>query len=193
MTKETIEGLPEPLQSMVAGIKRRSYDDSRKQFMTESSLTVINFDRFSKYYCRQLGIANLPDTNDALYITADGKWVFIEFKNGTIKKDEIYRKIYDSLIMLIETGIIPDFAYARCRMSYILVYNREVILRDRGETSFSSRMKIHRHMEHKSDEIFCLFDLEKFKGYLLEDTKTYTKEQFEEEFVKKYERIEGIA
>lgn len=50
MTKETIEGLPEELQELVAGMKGRSYDESRKQYMTESQLKVINFDRFSKYY-----------------------------------------------------------------------------------------------------------------------------------------------
>lgn len=43
------------------------------------------------------------------------------------------------------------------------------------------------------DEIFCLFDLRKLRGYLFEDTQTYTKEQFEEQFVKKYEKIEGIT
>lgn len=88
MTKETIEGLPEELQELVAGMKGRSYDESRKQYMTESQLKVINFDRFSKYYRKTTGVEKEPTTNDALYKTATGKWVFIEFKNGTIKKDE---------------------------------------------------------------------------------------------------------
>ena len=193
MTKETIEGLPEELQELVAGMKGRSYDESRKQYMTESQLKVINFDRFSKYYCKTTGVAKEPTTNDALYKTATGKWVFIEFKNGTIKKDEIYRKIYDSLIMMIETGMIPDFAYARTQMSYILVYNKEIILQEKREKEQTSKDRMHRHMEEKADEIFCLFGLEKLREYLFEDTQTYTKEQFEKEFVEKYEKIEGIV
>ena len=31
MTKETIGGLPEELQKLVAGMKRRSYDESRNK------------------------------------------------------------------------------------------------------------------------------------------------------------------
>lgn len=132
------------MQSMTATLKHCSKDDASSDYMTESRLLAVNFDRFSKYYCQVVKIAQQPKTNDALYCTEDGKWYFVEFKNGSIKKDEIYRKIYDSLIMLIEAGMIPDYQFSRENISYIL-----------------------------------------------DETNTYTKEQFEQLFVKKFEKIEG--
>ena len=145
MTKEAIEKLPEVMQSMTATLKRCSKDDASSDYMTESRLLAVNFDRFSKYYCQVVKIAQQPKTNDALYCTEDGKWYFVEFKNGSIKKDEIYRKIYDSLIMLIEAGMIPDYQFSRENISYIL-----------------------------------------------DETNTYTKEQFEQLFVKKFEKVVDI-
>mgnify|MGYP003226723610 FL=1 len=132
------------MQSMTATLKHCSKDDASSDYMTESRLLAVNFDRFSKYYCQVVKMAQQPKTNDALYCTEDGKWYFVEFKNGSIKKDEIYRKIYDSLIMLIEAGMIPDYQFSRENISYIL-----------------------------------------------DETNTYTKEQFEQLFVKKFEKLEG--
>ena len=132
------------MQSMTATLKHCSKDDASFDYMTESRLLAVNFDRFSKYYCQVVKIAQQPKTNDALYCTEDGKWYFVEFKNGSIKKDEIYRKIYDSLIMLIEAGMIPDYQFSRENISYII-----------------------------------------------DETNTYTKEQFEQLFVKKFEKLEG--
>ena len=145
MTKEAIEKLPEVMQSMTATLKHCSKDDASSDYMTESRLLAVNFDRFSKYYCQVVKMAQQPKTNVALYCTEDGKWYFVEFKNGSIKKDEIYRKIYDSLIMLIEAGMIPDYQFSRENISYIL-----------------------------------------------DETNTYTKEQFEQLFVKKFEKVVDI-
>ena len=54
MTKEAIEKLPEVMQSMTATLKRCSKDDASSDYMTESRLLAVNFDRFSKYYSRWL-------------------------------------------------------------------------------------------------------------------------------------------
>lgn len=159
--------------------------------MTESRLLAVNFDRFSKYYCQVVKIAQQPKTNDALYCTEDGKWYFVEFKNGSIKKDEIYRKIYDSLIMLIEAGMIPDYQFSRENISYILVYNKEKIMQEKQIKVNSAKNQIHRHIEQKQEKLFCLFELEKLQGYILDETNTYTKEQYEQLFVKKFEKLEG--
>ena len=136
-------------------------------------------------------IAQQPKTNDTLYCTEDGKWYFVEFKNGSIKKDEIYRKIYDSLIMLIEAGMIPDYQFSRENISYILVYNKEKIMQEKQIKVNSAKNQIHRHIEQKQEKLFCLFELEKLQGYILDENNTYTKEQFEQLFVKKFEKLEG--
>ena len=192
MTKEAIEKLPEVMQSMTATLKHCSKDDASFDYMTESRLLAVNFDRFSKYYCQVVKIAQQPKTNDALYCTEDGKWYFVEFKNGSIKKDEIYRKIYDSLIMLIEAGMIPDYQFSRENISYILVYNKEKIMQEKQIKVNSAKNQIHRHIEQKQEKLFCLFELEKLQGYILDETNTYTKEQFEQLFVKKFEKVVDI-
>jgi len=47
------------------------------------------------------------------------------------------------------------------------------------------------HIEQTQEKLFCLFELEKLQGYILDETNTYTKEQFEQLFVKKFEKLEG--
>ena len=46
MTKEAIEKLPEVMQSMTATLKHCSKDDASSDYMTESRLLAVNFDRF---------------------------------------------------------------------------------------------------------------------------------------------------
>lgn len=60
----------------------------------------------------------------------------------------------ESLIMLVEWGVIPDFDFCRTNINYILVYN-----------------------EGKYGKI------EKFEKYLFENTHTYTQSVFQEKFV----------
>ena len=48
----------------------------------------------------------------------------------------------------------------------------------------SAKNQIHRHIEKKAGKIILPFELEKLQGYILDETNTYTKEQFEQLFVK---------
>lgn len=131
--------------------------------------------------------AVLPRSNDALYIDADHQWYFIEFKNGTVEKDDIFRKIYDSLIMLIEIGIIPDFAFGRDFIHYILVYNGEKY--DKVQSSPSRDMTFS-YIRGLAKTEKKLFGIDKLEGYLLKAVHTYTKELFEEQFVQPMEQQE---
>ena len=65
------------MQSMTATLKHCSKDDASFDYMTESRLLAVNFDRFSKYYCQVVKITLQQPANDALYCTEiDGKWYF---------------------------------------------------------------------------------------------------------------------
>lgn len=108
MTENTISKLPKVLKKYLCTMTRASKDITNDEAMCESNITVINFDKIPNEYTRGKGWRGVPKSNDALYIDDDNKWFFVEFKNGTIHKEDIYRKIYDSLIMLIELKIIPD-------------------------------------------------------------------------------------
>lgn len=84
MTDEIIESIPEKLRGHRCKLKKASYDDANKQYMCESNITVIHFDKIPNEYTRGRGWSFGPRSNDALYIDKNRHWYFIEFKNGGI-------------------------------------------------------------------------------------------------------------
>jgi hypothetical protein len=190
MTEDIINDLPNILKKHICTLKKASLDDSNSSNMCESSLKVVNFDKIPNEYCRGKGWPNVPKSNDALYIRDDGSWHFVEFKNGTIDKSDLYRKLYDSIVMLIELEIIPDFDFSREKISYTLVYNSNKYPRLQESESRSENFSYiiaRAKMEEK------LFEIEKFEKYFLKEAHTYSKELFIEKFVKPMEKDEGIA
>jgi len=190
MTEEVINGLSEILKKHICTIKRASLDDSRKETMTESKLKVINFDKIPNEFSRGRGWAYVPCSNDALYITNERKCFFIEFKNGSIEKSGLYRKIYDSIIMLIELGVVPDFQYIRDNFNYILVYNSEKCPQIQKS---ESRSENYSYILNLAKTEKRLFEIDKFEGYLFKKTHTYDKEEFEDKFIEPMERQEGLV
>lgn len=187
MTEEIISRLPSILKDYICTLKKASMDTTNKKPMCESLMKVINFDKIPNEYSRGKGWGCVPKSNDALYIDVQGKWFFIEFKNGTIQKDEVYRKLYDSLIMLIEWGIIPDFDFIRNNIVFILVYNEgkygKIQQAQARDQNYNYIMKLAQQEER-------LFDIDKFEGYLFKETHTYTQNLFENNFVKLKEEEE---
>lgn len=190
MTEKVITDLPEILKRHICAIKKTSLDDSKAVNMCNSELKVINFDKVPKEYSRRKGWANMPSSNDALYISDDGKWYFIEFKNGSVDKSDILKKIYDSLFILIELGIIPDFQFVRDQVYYILVYNSDKYYRVPKPEHLSSNYSYIYRMAQKEE---TLFGVEKLEGYLLKEAHTYTKELFKKEFIECMENQECMA
>lgn len=187
MTEEIINELPAKLKDCICTLKKSSMDTTNKNPMCESKLKVVNFDRIPKEYARGRGWSGIPKSNDALYIDVQGKWLFIEFKNGTIHKDEIYRKLYDSLIILIEWGIIPDFDFVRENINYILVYNEGKY----GKIQQApARNQTYGYFMNLANQEERLFDIDKFEKYLFKETHTYTQNQFEYNFVRPKEEEE---
>lgn len=189
MTNEEMENLPELLKKFICTLKKASYDDANKEFMCESQIEVIDFDKFPNEYARDKGWNGVPKSNDALYISKQKKWYFIEFKNGSIKYTQLYEKIYDSLIMLIDSGIVPDFNFVRENISYILVYNSDKYGRVQES---AERDKSFSYFEKLAKEKRPLFGIDRFEKYLFDTTKTYTKTEFYRDFVVPMEKAEGI-
>lgn len=187
MTEEVINKLPEELKHHICKLRKASTDKSNGIAMSGSALKVVDFDKIPKEYAGERGLKNLPKSNDALYIDIYGDWYFVEFKNGSVNKDDIYRKLYDSLIMLMEWKVIPDFNFIRKKIHYTLVYNGEkygkVQASPAREQNFAYFMRLAEQEEK-------LFDIDKFEGYLLKEAHTYTKELFESKFVRPKEQEE---
>ena len=106
------------------------------------------------------------------------------------RDEEKEEKIYDSLLIL--TDIIGEsVSYTREHLNYILVYN-EVKNSDNENINPKTKMQDSPAREEISKSIFKLakdrkigFGLDKFKGYCFKEVATYTKEEFEQEFVAK--------
>lgn len=179
MTEENILKLPEILRERTTTLKTVSKDKSNGIFMTESKIRVVNFDKLPKVYARGKGWPFMPKSNDALYVD-DDQWFFIEFKNGEVEKDDIYRKLYDSLIMLIELDVISGFQFSRSNINYILVYNSQKYPRCQESKSRKAGFDYIMNLAKMEER---LFGMELFEGYLFKKVHTYTKELFESEFV----------
>lgn len=184
MTEEVIDKLPKQLGKYICTLKSASMDTTNRKSMCESSIKVVHFDKVPNEYSRGKGWNGVPKSNDALYIDMEGKWYFIEFKNGEIQKDEIHRKLYDSLIMLMEWNIVPSFEFIRKNVNYILVYNGEKYVSKALEENYKYFMKLAQQEER-------LFGIEKFEGYLFNETHTYTQSLFENNFIKLKEKEES--
>ncbi len=190
MTEDIISNLPDIFRNHICTLRKASLDDSNKCNMCESTLNVIHFDKIPNEYCRGKGWSSVPKSNDALYICADGTWYFVEFKNGSIDKSSLFRKLYDSIIMLIDLNIIPDFEFSRNTVNYILVYNSNKYPTVQESESRTESFSYILRLAHKEEK---LFDVENFEKYLFKETHTYSKEIFESNFVKLMELDEGIA
>ena len=177
----------------------------KKEYMTNSEkIKVINFDNLSKKgYSKMLRLKgqSFPfKTNDALYLDVENnKFIFIEFKNGSFSANEknfkekelpqLELKIVGSMYILQEiTG--KSFKELREITDYILVYNKEknphiFSAVDMGNYIVNLGTLNNKKITNPKEGIS--FGLEKFKGYCFENVHTYSKEEFEEKFVKRIE------
>ena len=184
-------------------LKQTSKDDNNEEYMTESTIRVINFDSVGgDKYSKNNKLNIQLKTNDVLFLHNDKKYTFIEFKNGKLldktnkidmkKLKDIELKILNSLFVL---GDIEEKSLSSLKeiTDYILVYNEEKNTpNERNSISEIGNYFINQgnisseKTKTEREEIIC-FGLEKFTGYCFKNTHTYSKEEFEEKFVKKYE------
>lgn len=184
-------------------LKQTSKDDNNEEYMTESTIRVINFDSIGgDKYSKNNKLNIQLKTNDVLFLHNDKKYTFIEFKNGKLvdktnkidikKLKDIELKILNSLFVL---GDIEEKSLSSLKeiTDYILVYNEEKNTpNERNSISEIGNYFINQgnisseKTKTEKEEIIC-FGLEKFKGYCFKNVHTYSKEEFEEKFVKKYE------
>jgi hypothetical protein len=183
MTDKIIDGLDDRFKKHFSTFRRISLDSSssdQRVYMSDSTLRVINFDKIPNEYSRGKGWAGVPTSNDGLYISCDGRWFFVEFKNGSIDKSNIYRKLYDSLIMLLDWKIIKDIQFVRDNGHYVLVYNSD---KHESIPNAENRNKTLEFVLNRANTEKKLYDIKKFEGYLFKTTHTYTEKEFKTKFV----------
>lgn len=86
-------------------------------------------------------------------------------------------------------GYIFDLNFARSNINYILVYNSDKYSNVQAP---EARLSTYGHIFSFTKTEMKLFEIEKFEKYLFCETHTYTKELFQERFVKVMETVEAI-
>lgn len=179
-------------------IKNTSIDDNIKtdiEYMTESTLEVINFDKVKTDYVKDMNLCSIPKSCDALFIYSENEWYLIEFKNGTIddlKNYEVKIKIYESLLILLDL-INQSISFSRQHINFILVYNEQKIHTSHqfSNDEFNkinhskSLITIQKYVFKLAKEPFVQFGLKHLQKLYFKTVNTYTKAQFESEFIQK--------
>ena len=181
MKMELQGNVPEIFKSNITTFKETSKDDPEKgcepKYMTQSEVEVINFDDVKKQYIHGMKLNSVPNSSDALFISRDGSYYLIEFKNGKISQKtqfNVYYKIYDSLLILNDI-IKRNISFSRENIVFILVYNNEKNGMSYITDGFSKKGNIQRPA----------FGLEKFEKLYFKEIHTYTEDEFERNFLEK--------
>lgn len=182
-----------------AKLKDVSFDDTNKISMIESDERVIDFDAVKNDYIKSLKLTRTPKSNDAL-AQRNETFYFIEFKSGHVKKHDIAKKIYDSLLILMDI-ISQGITFTRENVEFILVYdyekNKKAIEREIDRRSKGGRQLGKREIQLSTGITDFAKDLsslaktnydpfymaEDFKGLYLRDFKSYEVSEFEESFL----------
>ena len=160
-----------------------SYDQSNNQYLTNSTVSAIDFDGVKNTYILSnstISTSNMR-SNDALVIldSTNGKFLFIEFKNGDIhsslKKEEIRSKIAESLLILNDI-IDEDLSFDRGHINYILVYNRSNNPSFQNQRN-NSLTRIANSLASLSNMTYLINGFDRYKAFF-HDVKTINEIEF---------------
>ena len=186
MKQDIIDSLPDILKNNIDTLQNTSSDTDNNYYMTDSELTVINFDNTAKSYKEEKYLSYLPASNDGLYIADSSHLYFLEFKNGKIDEDNIKTKIYDSLFILSDIKYNDGHKYinsivefSKSSIEYILIYN----IKKHGKLSFNN------HFQQRANKKTKLYGgVLKLKVFLLKDINFYSENEFKNKFVNKFDK-----
>ncbi|MCI8419316.1 MAG: hypothetical protein HFF79_02260 [Oscillospiraceae bacterium] len=177
-----------------AALRETSLDDrdGRQTYMTQSPLDAISFDDVKTDYVKNLGLSEIPKSNDALFKDSGGSLIFVEFKNGFMdraKQFAVRKKIYDSVLIFtdITSKKISDL---RTAMKYILVYNESVNMANTSDRELIHKQKAAVQPSQSFDcfaktvgryahEEYICFGLKIFQNYCFKEVHTFTEQEFE--------------
>lgn len=172
----------------MSNLKELSKDDSDKnniKYMTESLRVAVDFDAVKTKYTNDLNLSEESATSVDGVFEEQNNLVFVEFKNGDMKKEKrkVKDKLRDSLLIFCDiTG--QQIKNTRDWLEFILVYNIDKnpipnnIEIEQVQESYS-RIAIAKHFTSKAKKEFVRFDLEKYTRLYFKNVHTYSKDEFE--------------
>lgn len=169
----------------ITTLRETSYDEKNDEYMTESMMHVIDFDAVTQKYIKGLNTSYFAASNDALIDIGNEKLAFVEFKNGSLKKYKVRRKIYDSMLILCDL-LDSDISEIREKLDYILVYNGEKHPNVKEHPSYKV---IANSVSEQANEKVTALELEEFEGFCFNKVYTYNTEEFYTNFVSKHDNV----
>ena len=165
-----------------------SRDDAHEEYMTESQLLAVDFDDVKTAYTSMLGERNrIAASVDAMSvnISANGEpevIVFIEFKNGELKKSEaekVHNKVRDSILIFCDITE-KTLRYTRQNAEFVLVYNKDINKNRLSENPTPSRDQFQDWAMEKAKEEPIYFGVDVYSPFFFRAAHTYTEEEFRE-------------
>ena len=167
------------LQTFGDTLEKLSEDTSKRSeagnvYLTESKTKVINFDKFSHSIAENINPHDRPASCDVLLKLSEN-FYFIEFKNGSLEKDEPYEireKILESILVFLEQ-INKTISYSRNYCYFILVYNKKTALKRSG-------------LDKITNTLYKLVHLNKYEKMYIKKASVFSIEDFNKYFIDKY-------
>lgn len=156
-------------------------------FMTSSTKPCFSFDDIKSDFAVKNNISQQPRSADALFINDKKDYVaFIEFKNGTLNPKEVFEiheKMYCCSVILSNIIKKPT-DFIKENIDFYIVYNGQK--NSAGITPSPSRDIIAKSISGLAHRKIVEFNVGKFERFLFRKVYTYTEEEFERLFVRKY-------
>lgn len=187
----TVKNLEELMNSVKSTLKATSKDKEHNEYMVNITDMVVNFDNYMDNYVDSTNSINgcKPKSCDALLQLAENRYVFVEFKNGRVDKDDVRSKMSASCLCLLDT-LDKKVDYARTNIDFILVYNKEKnsfstptrkLQKNEVQTSTSFEL-LRGSVLHAAELPVLMPGFECFEMLWFRKVRTYSAEIFEYEY-----------
>lgn len=171
-------------ETSLSKVKKSDSEEYITTYMTDAENKVINADKLIKKYNSKYKFSIKVSSVDAIYKFTNGDIYLIEFKSGSVNKEDVYKKAYDTYIALLELKLIKNINDSKRRAVYIMVYKEEY---------FDYNSKIKNSLKEKIDKIRKNKDYYKigyFEGYLFKESFACTKDDFNKYIVSEFDNEE---
>ena len=154
--------------------------------MTDAENKVINGDKLIKKYNSKYKFSLKVSSVDAIYKFTNGIIYLIEFKSGSVNKEDVYKKAYDTYIALSELKLIKDINDSKSRVFYIMVYKEE---HSDYNTKIKNTLKKYLNDIRKNKDYY---KIGYFEGCLFKESFACSQDDFNTFIVKEFDNEENI-
>ena len=173
-------------ETSLSKVKSDTLKDYIVTYMTDAENKVINGDKLIKKYNSKYKFSLKVSSVDAIYKFTNGIIYLIEFKSGSVNKEDVYKKAYDTYIALSELKLIKNINNSKSRFFYIIVYKEE---HSDYNTKIKNTLKKYLNNIRKNKDYY---KIGYFEGYLFKESFACSQDDFNTFIVKEFDNEENI-